>query len=88
MVAVGDNTTADEMPLLGVVEGVGCLLGTVLDGVVLLFAVVVATVAVNVSGTVVAVVTGIIMVLFELTLCDLAGVLRGDGGTCTTQRIT
>ena len=85
VVVVGDNT-ADEMPLLGVVEGVGCLLGTVLDGVVLLFVVVI--VVVNVSDSVVAVVTAIIMVLFELTLCDLAGVLRGDEGTCATQCIT
>ena len=82
---VGDNTNDDEKPLVGVVEGVGCLLETVLDGVVLLLFVV--TVVVNVSDTVVAAVTAIIMVLFELTLCDLTGGLRGDEGTCTTQGI-
>ena len=85
LVVVGDSTE-DERPLVGVVEGVGGLLvETVLDCVVLLF---VVTVVVNVSDTVVAVVTAIVMMLFELTLCDLTGGLRGDGGTCATQGIT
>ena len=82
LVVDGDNT-ADDKPLLGVVEGVGCLLETVLDGAVLLLFVVI--VVVNVSDTVVAVVTAIVVVAFELTLCDLTGGLRGDGGTCIIQ---
>lgn len=87
-VADGDITD-DEIPLLGVVEGVDCLLETVRDDddnddvvVLLLFVVVID------SDTAVAVVTGIAMVLFELMLCDLVGSLRGDGGTCSHSDIT
>lgn len=74
------DVSEDDKPLLGVVEDdddVDCLLDTVRDGVLLFVAIVV----VNDSDTVVAVVTAIAMVVLELTLCDLAGGLRGDGGT-------
>lgn len=85
MVVVADgDITEDEKPLLGVVDDVDCLLETVRDDVVLLF--VVTVVDVDDSDTVVAVVTGITGVLFELTLCDFVGGLRGEGGTCKTQK--
>ena len=80
---VGESTE-DEKPLLGVVEGVGCLLETetVLAVVVVLLLFVVIAAASDSDG-VVAVVTAVIMA-FELTLCDLTGGFRGDGGTCAT----
>ena len=81
----GDIADNDKL-LLGVDEGVDCLLGTVRD-IVLLFVVAVVSVTDVVTGNdsdaVVAVVTAIDMVLFELMLCDLTVSLRGDGGTCT-----
>ena len=56
------------------VEGIDCLLVTVVvNG--------------NGSDTAVAVVTAIVVVMFELTLCDLAGGLLGDGGTYVQQKI-
>ena len=83
VVAVDGDVTDDEKPLLGVVEDVDSLLETVRDEIVLLFVVIVVDVD---NDTVVAVVTGITTVLFELTLCDFVGGLRGDEGTCRVHQ--
>ena len=84
---VGESTN-DEKPLLGVVEGVDCLLETeTVLAVVVVLLLFVVNVAVSVSDVVVAVVLAIAMA-FELTLCDLTGGFRGDGGTCATLGIT
>ena len=83
VVAVDGDVTDDEKPLLGVVEDVDSLLETVRDDIVLLFVVIVDDVD---NDTVVAVVTGITTVLFELTLCDFVGGLRGDGGPCRVHQ--
>ena len=82
VVAADGDITEDEKPLLGVVDDVDCLLETVRDDVVLLFVVTVIVVDIDDSDTIAAVVTGITVVLFELTLCDFVGGLRGEGGTC------
>ena len=81
VVATDGDITEDEKPLLGVVDDVDCLLETVRDDVVLLFVVTVID-DIDDSDTVAAVVTGITVVLLELTLCDFVGGLRGEGGTC------
>ena len=75
-----DDTSEDVKPLLGVVAEDVDLLETVRDVVLLFVVIVVDDVANDVRDTVIAVVTAVAMVLllFELTLCDLTVGLRGD----------